>query len=80
MAAQKYTIQWPDGSAVTAQEVYDAIMSGPVYFETNDYIFYSISNFYWADMEGAQEDSTNVAVVQVTTSYDAYIVVGELPE
>lgn len=78
--ATKLSLQWPDGSAVTAQEVYDAAMSGIVYFEGSDYSLYTLSDFSWADAAGTQEDSTNVVAVDVTVSDDNVIRVGVWPE
>lgn len=75
-----YTLQRPDGSAVTAQEFYDAIMSGVVYFETGDGIYYALSDFSWIDASGTREDSANVAAISVATSGDHSIMVGSLPK
>ncbi len=59
-----YQLQHEDGSAVTAQEVYDALMSGPVWVVTDDGNFMA-TGFVWRDSNGGVDDATDVGVVMI---------------
>lgn len=63
----KYILQKEDGSEVTAQEVYDALMSGPVFL--NIEMMYLVPTLWtWADINSTQDDPTNVGLVTIKTS------------
>lgn len=59
-AAEAYTLQHPDGSTVTAQEAYDAFMSGQVMLHDSNGKYYIPLNFFWCDASANQNDPTNV--------------------
>lgn len=48
------------GAAVTAQQAYDAYMSGPVLIVAPNGIHYSVVIMNWQDANGEQIDSSNV--------------------
>lgn len=75
MAPKKYTLQHADGTAVTAQEVYDAFMSGPVFLHT-DMMYVVPTSWEWVDMNSAQDDPTNVGLVVIMAS-DNTITIGD---
>ena len=57
-----YTLYNQDGVAVTAQEVYDALMAGTVYLhEENAYHLVTLWN--WFDSTGGASDNNNVVAV-----------------
>lgn len=72
--AKTYTLQREDGSAVTAQEVYDALMAGPVWLITAER-YMSVYWFSWRDSSGGVTDPTDVGVVLVSTG-DQTITIG----
>lgn len=75
VTAKKYTLQREDGSAVTAQEVYDALMAGPVWLITaNGYV--SAYKFSWRDSNGGVTNPTNVGVIKVDTG-EQQITIGD---
>lgn len=60
----EYILQKEDGSEVTAQEVYDALMSGPVFLhEKMRYL--APTGWVWFDINSTQDDPTNVGLVMV---------------
>lgn len=60
MAQQnKLSITKADGSEVTAQEVYDAVMAGPCFIDTGEGLV-MITEIIWLDSSGAMENSTDV--------------------
>lgn len=73
--AKTYTLQREDGSAVTAQEVYDALMAGPVWVIMPE-AYEPVLAFLWRDSSGGVTDPTNVGVVLVRTS-DQIITIGD---
>lgn len=73
--ANPYTLQHPDGSAVTAQEVYDAFMSGLVILSTNGGNLLALG-IGWADANGGTDDPTNVVFVSVKNGMNYIIEVG----
>lgn len=76
MASQTtYTLQREDGSAVTAQEVYDALMSGPVWVITGDGNFMVIG-FAWRDSSGDTTDPTDVGVIVIAVG-EQQITIGD---
>lgn len=58
------SLQREDGSAVTAQEVYDALMSGLVWVITDDGTL-MVMGFIWRDSNGATTDPTDVGVIMI---------------
>ena len=75
-APKKYTLQHADGTAVTAQEVYDAFMSGPVFLHA-DMMYVVPTNWAWVDINSTQDDPTNVGLVVIQTSKISTIYVGD---
>ena len=71
-----YTLQHVDGTAVTAQEVYDAFMSGPVFLHA-DMMYVVPTNWVWVDINRTQDDPTNVGLVVIQTSEISTIYVGD---
>lgn len=65
-AAKTYTLQREDGGAVTAQEVYDALMAGPVWLITANGCML-VDRFSWLDSSGGVTDPTDVGVILVST-------------
>ena len=59
-----YTLQKEDGSEVTAQEVYDALMSGPVFLHIEEMYLVPIQ-WAWVDINSTQDDPTNVGLVMI---------------
>ena len=78
MASQtrKYTLQHADGTAVTAQEVYDAFMSGPVFLYA-EMRYLVPTGWTWVDINGTQDDPTNVGLVVIQASEISTIYVGD---
>lgn len=62
MAQQnKLSITKADGSEVTAQEVYDAVMAGPCFIDVGEGLgLVMITEIIWLDSSGAMGDSTDV--------------------
>lgn len=56
-----------DGSEVTAQEVYDAVMAGPCFIDIVDGLV-MITEILWVDSSGATEDSNDVVFCIVKNS------------
>ena len=63
-AIKRYTLQHADGTEVTAQEVYDALMSGPVFLH-KEMGYLAPTGWVWADINSTQDDPTNVGLVMV---------------
>ena len=63
-ALHKYILQKEDGSEVTAQEVYDALMSGPVFLH-KEMAYLAPTDWTWVDINSTQDDPTNVGLVMV---------------
>lgn len=64
---EEYTLQKEDGSEVTAQEVYDALMSGPVFLHTEG-MYLVPTQWAWVDINSTQDDPTNVGLVVIRFS------------
>lgn len=64
MAAQE-PLKHADGTAVTAQEAYDAFMNTRVLIVDNG-ITYEAINMEWYDTNSTQDDPTNVGYVQLS--------------
>ena len=64
---EEYTLQKEDGSEVTAQEVYDALMSGPVFLHA-EMMYLVPTQWTWADINSTQDDPTNVGLVVIRIS------------
>ena len=62
--SKKYTLQKEDGSEVTAQEVYDALMSGPVFLHI-EMRYLAPTGWTWVDINRTQDDPTNVGLVMI---------------
>lgn len=60
----EYILQKEDGSEVTAQEVYDALMSGPVFLH-EEMGYLAPTGWVWLDINSTQDDPTNVGLVMV---------------
>lgn len=75
-APKKYTLQHVDGTAVTAQEVYDAFMSGPVLLYA-DMMYLVPTGWSWVDMNSTQDDPTNVGLVTIMASDNITITIGD---
>lgn len=73
--SKEYTLQREDGSAVTAQEVYDALMAGPVWLITaNGYV--SAHKFSWRDFDYDVTNPTNVGAIKIDTG-EQQITIGD---
>lgn len=79
MASQTrtYTLQHADGTAVTAQEVYNAFTSGIVLLDFGDIAFTALS-IMWVDNNGTNNDPNNVGYAELrTANMNIRIVVGD---
>lgn len=78
-AAKTYTLQREDGSAVTAQEVYDALMAGPVWLMTDDLAYHTIMLFAWWDSSGGHTNPADVGaiVIAVLSEQPISITIGD---
>lgn len=72
-----YTLYNQDGVAVTAQEVYDALMAGTVYLHAQN-VYCLVTNWQWFDSTGGASDNNNVVAVGMDV-LDTKITVGALP-
>ena len=63
-AIKRYTLQHADGREVTAQEVYDALMSGPVFLYA-EMRYLAPTGWTWVDINRTQDDPTNVGLVMI---------------
>ena len=72
-----YTLYNQDGVAVTAQEVYDALMAGTVYLHVQN-VYYLVIGWRWFDSTGGASDDNNVVAVSVCVA-DGEITVGTVP-
>ena len=59
---KNYTLQHTDGTAVTAQEVYDAFTSGIVLIDSNSFSggICLVQKMVWEDSSGGMSDPTDV--------------------
>ena len=57
-----YTLYNQDGAAVTAQEVYDALMAGTVYLHVQN-VYCLVTKWRWSDSTGGESDDNNVIAV-----------------
>ena len=64
------TLKHSNGTAVTAQEAYDAIMNTRVLIVRNETAHEAI-NMVWYDNNSAQTDPTNVGYVQLSYVVDS---------
>lgn len=76
-----YTLYNQDGVAATAQEVYDAYMSGIVLLHING-LYGLVIGLKWVDSTGKPSDETDVVGVWVYSlnASDRGITVGAMPE
>ena len=72
-----YTLYNQDGVAVTAQEVYDALMAGTVYLHAKN-AYHLVTRWYWFDSTGGASDNNNVVAVGMLAG-EAEITVGARP-
>lgn len=72
-----YTLYNQDGVAVTAQEVYDALMAGTVYLHVQN-VYCLVTKWQWFDSTGGASDDNNVVTVSVYVGNDE-ITVGAPP-
>ena len=73
-----YTLYNQDGVAVTAQEVYDALMAGTVYLHAKN-AYHLVTQWYWFDSTGGISDNNNVGAVCMNAG-DTTITVGTPPQ
>ena len=71
-----YTLQHADGTAVTAQEVYDALMSGPVFLYA-EMRYLVPTGWAWFDINSTQDDPTNVGLIVIMVSDNITITIGD---
>lgn len=69
-----YTLYNQDGVAVTAQEVYDALMAGTVYLHVQN-VYNLVIGWRWVDSTGGASDDNNVVAVRMAAG-DIEITVG----
>lgn len=62
-----YTLQHADGTKVTAQEAYDAFMSGNVIIDLGNRAFTALS-IEWVDNNGTNNDPNNVGYAELQTA------------
>ena len=67
--AATITLKHSNGTAVTAQEAYDAFMNTRVLIVDGE-ITYEAINMVWYDNNSAQTDPTNVGYVKLFTVYE----------
>ena len=69
--AKNYTLQHTDGTAVTAQEVYDAFTSGIVLIDSNSVNdgICLVQKMIWVDSSGGISDPTDVVACIVIGSF-----------
>lgn len=72
-----YTLYNQDGVAVTAQEVYDALMAGMVYLHAEN-AYHLVTRWRWSDSTGGGSDDNNVVAVGMDAGGDT-ITVGTVP-
>lgn len=72
-----FTLYNQDGVAVTAQEVYDALIAGTVYLRIEDN-YALVTQWCWSDSTGGASDDNNVVAVGVCAGNDK-ITVGAFP-
>lgn len=70
-----YSLQREDGSVVTAQEVYDALMSGPVWVITDEGTF-MVRGFMWLDSNGTTTNPADVGVIMIVVG-EQQITIGD---
>ena len=72
------TLKHPNGTAVTAQEAYDAFMNTRVLIVRGETTHEAIQ-MVWYDTNSAQDDPTNVGYVKLSyvTKVDATVVINE---
>ncbi len=79
-----YTITHEDGSKVTAQEVYDAFMSGTVILELayggGASLESAVINLVWQGGTSGNGDPTNVNYVQLTAFVDGNMLTFDIGE
>lgn len=71
------------GAIVTAQQAYDAFMSGPVLITVPNGVCYSVLGMYWEDINAESNDPSNVKGVIFFVSKESYkgsITVGKISE
>ena len=74
---KRYTLQHADGTEVTAQEAYDAFMSGNVIIDFGSMAFTAL-HITWVDNNGTNNDPNNVGYAELRTSdMEIKIVVGD---
>lgn len=77
--AKTYTLQHADGTAVTAQEVYNAFTSGIVLLDDGAGQLGLVKTMYWQDSSGGQSDPTNVVGCEIGNPFsNSYITIGTL--
>ena len=78
-STKTYTLQHADGTAVTAQEVYNAFTSGIVLLDDGAGQLGLVKIMYWQDSSGGQSDPTNVVGCEIRNPFtDNYITIGTL--
>ena len=69
MASGSSILKHANGTAVTAQEAFDAFMNTRVLIVRNETAYEAI-NMVWYDNNSAQTDTNNVGYVKLFTVYD----------
>ena len=78
-STKTYTLQHADGTAVTAQEVYNAFTSGIVLLDDGAGQLGLVKFMYWQDSSGGQSDPTNVVGCEIGNPFtDSLITIGTL--
>ena len=78
-ATKTYNLQHADGTAVTAQEVYNAFTSGIVLLDAGAGQLGLVKFMHWQDSSGGQSDPTNVVGCEIGNPFsDDYITIGTL--
>lgn len=78
VTTKTYTLQHEDGTEVTAQEVYDAYMSGRVIINGSGFAT-DVVGIEWTDADGAATDPTAIVYAKVIAGNGEYIEIGTDP-
>lgn len=79
MAAHNSRKLQKDGADATAQQVYDAFMSGVVLLDSGSNGVLLVTGVQWCDSNGGQDDPSDVVYVNVMTG-NGSVAVGTPPQ